>query len=302
MTRPTPTGTGPTPAPDGGDHERPVARIPFGGDLVAGRFVHRPNRFLVEARIPGSAEPVKAHLPDPGRLRELLVPDAPIWLEPAPDRPGAPPRKTRWTLRLVESVDGSRLVSLDTTLPNRLVEAALRAQALPEFEGWALVRPEVTRGRSRFDFLLAETSGGAGGGSAGGVEEHPRRELLLEVKSVTLVEGRVALFPDAVTARGRRHVEELAELARSGAGAGPGADSGGGAPGRAPGRTGIQAAVLFVAQRDDVEEIRAARAIDPAFACALEEARDAGVRILGRRCRVDAHGVSLLGPVPAGMG
>ncbi|TVP75972.1 MAG: DNA/RNA nuclease SfsA [Gemmatimonadales bacterium] len=285
-----------------------MARIPFAGDLVAGRFVHRPNRFLVEARIPGSTEPVKAHLPDPGRLRELLVPGAPVWLEPARDRPGAPPRKTRWTLRLVESVDGSRLVSLDTTLPNRLVEAALRARALPEFEGWELVRPEVTRGRSRFDFLLAEASGGAVGGSAsragveprGGAEERPRRELLLEVKSVTLVEDRVALFPDAVTARGRRHVEELAELARGGTDAGAGAQARAGA--HASADSGTRAAVLFVAQRDDVEEIRAARSIDPAFADALADARAAGVSLLGRRCRVDAAGVSLLGPVPVSVG
>lgn len=278
--------TPPAPAHAGGDPERPVARIPFSEDLVAGRFVHRPNRFLVEVRLPGMAEPVKAHLPDPGRLRELLLPDAPVWVEPARDRPGAPPRKTRWTLRLVESPDGSRLVSLDTGLPNQLVGAALEAGALGEFEGWRLARAEVTRGRSRFDFLLQRATGaGDGGTEAGGPEggDYPTAspaELLLEVKSVTLVENRVGLFPDAVTARGRRHVEELAALARA----------------------GTAAAVLFVVQRDDVEEVRAARSIDPAFAEALEEARRAGVRVLGRRCRVEADGVSLLGPVPAGVG
>jgi sugar fermentation stimulation protein A len=165
-----------------------------------------------------------------------------------------------------------RWVSLDTTLPNRLVALGLQEGLLEEFEGWDLVRAEVTRGGSRFDFLLARASGSREVGSG--------EELLLEVKSVTLVEEGLALFPDAVTARGRRHLEELTEIVREGG----------------------HAAVLFVVQREDVREIRAAAAIDPAFARALETAIQAGVRVLGRRCRVDPQGIELLGPVPAGPG
>lgn len=103
----------------------------------------------------------------------------------------------------------------------------------------------------------------------------------LEVKSVILVEDGVALFPDAVTEREARHVRELPEIAE---------------------REDWEAAILFVLQRWDAGEIRAARRIDPGFAEALEEARGAGVRILGRRCRVTRDRIELGPPVPAWVG
>jgi sugar fermentation stimulation protein A len=205
---------------------------------------------------------VEAHLADPGRLKELLLPGRQVWLRPASN----PDRKTRWTAVLVESPDGRELVSVDTTLPNRLVGEALRNRALEELADWELVRPEVTMGRSRFDFLLKHGDG---------------RQMALEVKSVTLVEDEVGLFPDAVTARGARHVKELAEIAA---------------------RPGWEAGVLFVLQRSDAREVRAARSIDPAFAEALSEAKKAGVRILGRRCRVYSNRVELGSGVPAYVG
>lgn len=315
--------THPTPATRAGPPGAPF--IPFPPDLVPARFVERPNRFLVRARLggdqpagdgmvvarPATAGPkrrgddgeadgpvgetderiVEAHLPDPGRLRELLLPDARLWLEPARN----PLRRTRWTLRLCERPDGDGVVSLDTTLPNRLVEKALRAGRLQEFAGWRVARTEPTVGRSRFDFLLErdETPGEAGGSAARGggtrrdpvregaaregTDAHPSQRLLLEVKSVTLVEDGVGLFPDAVTARGARHVEELAALAAE----------------------GWEAAVLFVLQRDDAREIRAAASIDPVFARALAAAGEAGLRILGRRCFVTLEGIALGEAVPA---
>jgi len=198
---------------------------------------------------------------DPGRLKELLVPGRRVWLRRAQN----PRRKTRWSALLTETPDGGGLISIDSTLPNRLIHRALQEETLEEFQGWDLVRREVPLGTSRFDFLL-------GRGCGGGGDEH----MVLEVKSVTLVEDGVALFPDAVTERGARHVRELAEIA---------------------GRTGWQAAVLFVLQRSDGQEIRAARSIDPAFAHALSEATRAGVQVLGRRCHVTQDRVMLKDPV-----
>lgn len=196
---------------------------------------------------------------DPGRLRELLLPEKRVWIRPA----SGPARRTRWTAVLVETPDSRGLVSLDTTLPNRLVRAALEAGALPEARPWALARAEWPHGRSRLDFLLTAPD---------------RPPLVMEVKSVTLVEDDgVARFPDAVTARGARHVRELAALARSGE---------------------YEAAILFVLQRDDAHAIEAARRIDADFADALAEARDAGVRVLGRRCRVTRKALHLGDPVP----
>ena len=238
--------------------ERTNTWIPIPGRLREAVFLERPNRFLVRCRPVGEAEPVDAHLADPGRLRELLVPGVRIWLLPASGRK----RKTRWTALLVENPDRSGLVSVDTRIPNRLIGRALAQSSLHEFESWELRRPEATLGRSRIDFLLGRNDG---------------RRLALEVKSVTLVEDGVGLFPDAVTARGARHARELSRLAQ---------------------RDGWSAALLFVIQREDVRRFRAARELDPDFAAALNEARGQGVRILARRCRIELDRVTLGRPVP----
>lgn len=224
--------------------------------------MERPNRFVVRCRIGEGADArvEDAHLPDPGRLEELLVPGRDVLLRPA-SRAG---RKTDWTAVLVQTPRGDAWVSVDTTLPNRLVETGLRSGALEELAGWSLERTEVTLGESRLDFLLS------------GPEDE---RLALEVKSVTLVVGREGRFPDAVTARGTRHVRELAALAS---------------------RPGWHAGILFVAQRSDVDRVVADPEIDPDFASALAEARASGVEAWARRCRVSRDGVCLDDAVPVG--
>lgn len=159
-------------------------------------------------------------------------------------------------------------------MPNRLIHRALKSRALDEFAGWELERSEFPLGSSRIDFLLGQTLPVRAGTDSPSTVS---RKLALEVKSVTLVEAGVALFPDAVTARGARHVRELAEVAGT-------VDE--------DGRT-WEAAILFVLQRDDAQRIEAARSIDPDFASALAMARAAGVRVLGRRCRVTRHRLEL---------
>lgn len=249
-----------------------MVSVSLGGPLRAARFLERPNRFLLRCALPeteaeacaGQSSPgrvVEAHLADPGRLVELLLPGRRVWLRPAEP---SPTRRTRWSAVLVESPDGRGMVSIDTTLPNRLVGRALQAGGLEEFAGWTLERREAPLGRSRIDFLLGRPDG---------------CRLALEVKSVTLVEEGVALFPDAVTARGARHVRELARIA---------------------GESGWEAAILFVCQRGDADRIHAAERIDPEFALALSQARSAGVRVLGRRCRAELDRLVLADPVPAG--
>jgi sugar fermentation stimulation protein A len=233
-----------------------MLRLPLPSPLVPAAFAARPHRFAVRARL-GDGTLVEAHLADPGRMRELLVEGRTLLLHPNDD----PRRKLRWSCILCRDEQDRGWVSLDTTLSNRLVELALAREALPELTGWRLVRREFPLGPSRFDFLLEDAAG------------HP---LVLEVKSVSLRRGREALFPDAVTARGRRHLLELAARARE----------------------GEAAAVLFVVQRAGVTAVRAAQEIDPAFAAALEEARRAGVRFLARGCRVGRHAVTLGGALP----
>jgi sugar fermentation stimulation protein A len=227
-------------------------RIP--GPLLPAKFLKRPNRFLTVVDLQG--ERVEAHLPDPGRLKELLTPGAEVWVRPA----SGENRKTRFTLALVTAPSGE-LVSMVTTLPNLLVREALDARKIAELSDWDVLAAEYTRGRSRFDFLLGDRSD---------------RRLLLEVKSVTLVEGDRALFPDAVTDRGARHVRELAAALDE----------------------GYAAAVFFVVQRRDANSVTAARAIDPRFSDALAEAAAKGVQVLSYRCEVSLAEALIVEPIP----
>ncbi len=159
----------------------------FTQPLIAGRFVARPNRFLCLVTLEGDETPQPVHLPDPGRLRELLRPGAPVFVE----RKTGAHRKTRYQLRLA-CHDGV-LVSLDTRVPNLLVAEALAAGALAPLRRFTSLLSEVVCGESRLDFLLTR----------------PGERCWLEVKSVTLVVNRRGLFPDAVTLRGRRHLAVL---------------------------------------------------------------------------------------------
>ncbi len=163
------------------------------GMLVEGRYLTRDNRFRVTVDVGGRE--VWAHLPNSGRLGELLVPGRRAILV---ERLAAG-RKTGYDLSLVEH--RGRWVSVDARLPNDLVEEALVAGRLEPLSGYSAVRREVTHGRSRFDFML---------------EAAERPSCLLEVKSITLVVDGLGCFPDAITQRGRRHVTELAEAVATG--------------------------------------------------------------------------------------
>ncbi len=153
----------------------------------------RPNRFLVRCRLQGRT--VRAFLPNPGRLRELLLPGRAVHLVP---EPGHPTRKTRFTAVAVER-DG-HLVGLHTHRTNDVARHLIESDRIPGLKGARVVRAEVKRGGSRFDFLLSQRG----------------TDLLLEVKSCTLAGTRVAMFPDAVTERGARHIRELAHMAEQG--------------------------------------------------------------------------------------
>jgi sugar fermentation stimulation protein A len=167
-------------------------------------------------------------------------------------------RQTRFTLALVRLPSG--YVSADAHLPNALVAEGLRARAIPGLTGYRILRREPRLGRNRADFLLARGE----------------RQCLLEVKSVTLVEDRVALFPDAPTIRGRTHLEHLI----------------------AARRRGLAAAVLFVIQRADVSAFAPNWAADPEFSATLRRVARAGVRVAALTCQVDAAGVRLAASVP----
>ena len=197
---------------------------------------------------------VRAACRDPGRLRELLKPGVRVLLEPA----SCPTRSTTHTIILVRHE--GRWVSVVPALANRIFEAALRRDGVPGLSRARVVAREVRLGQSRIDFAISWR------GLTG----------LVEVKSATLVERGRALFPDAPTARGRRHVEVL--MAHS--------------------RKYSRAFVVFVVQRDDARSLSPHAANDPAFAAALTAAAQAGVRLLAFTCRVTPAGIRLDRRIP----
>jgi sugar fermentation stimulation protein A len=157
--------------------------------VIRARFLKRPNRFLVQCQWRGRI--LSAFLPNPGRLQELLLPGRTIHLV---REEKSSTRKTRYTAVAVDR-EGQPIL-LHTHRTNEVARYLLQERKIPELENARIVRPEVRVGRSRFDFLLEEGN----------------RGILLEVKSCTLVGESVAMFPDAVTARGARHLKELAMI------------------------------------------------------------------------------------------
>lgn len=223
------------------------------GRLVDAIFLARDNRFLVTADVQG--EQVWAHLADRGRLQELLVPGRQMVLVER----RAEHRKTDYDVSLIDY--HGVWVSLDSRLPNKLVREAIEAGVISQVAGYTTMRGEVTWGQSRFDFSL---------------EAKGRAPCLLEVKSASLVIDGTACFPDAVTARGRRHVLELAAAVEE----------------------GYRAVVVFVVQRDDATGLRPQDEADPEFGLALREAAAQGVEVYAYGCDVEPGRVEIVRPLP----
>lgn len=152
-------------------------------------FRERLNQYLVLAELNG--EQVKVFLPNPGRMKELLIPGARIYLRAAP----GDHRKTQYDM--ISIFKGNTLISIDSRLPNLLVGKELEKGNIPELRGYDNVKREPRVGKSRLDFLLGTS-------------------CFVEVKSCTLVCGGLARFPDAPTLRGRRHMMELASVVKDG--------------------------------------------------------------------------------------
>lgn len=226
----------------------------FSVPLIAARFLRREKRFLAEVEL-ADRRRLWAHVPNTGALTGCLIPGQEVLLTEEV-RPG---RKTRHTWRFCRS--GEHWVCVDTLVPNRLVAELLKGGRLPGIPPVLGVRREVTLPHGgRLDFAA----------------DLGDRRLFVEVKSVTWVEEGVALFPDGVTSRGRRHLEELASLAAQ----------------------GQEAWQIFVVQRQDARLFRPAAQVDPAYARELARAAAAGVRILVLREKVAPPTITLAGTLP----
>lgn len=223
--------------------------------LQRGRLIRRYKRFLSDIELE-SGERVTAHVANPGAMTGLAEPGMEVWLS----RSDSPKRKLPFSWELVRV--GRHLVGVNASLPNRLVEEAIRAGRIAELHGYGTVRREVRYGQnSRIDFLLQGRDG---------------RDCWLEIKNVHLKRGVLAEFPDAVTARGTKHLRELKMVAER----------------------GHRAVMLYVVQRSDCKEFSIATDIDPAYGEALDDARRIGVETLCYVCKIRRDGIALDAPMP----
>ena len=222
--------------------------------ITKGTFLRRPNRFIAHVEIEGREEVV--HVKNTGRCRELLVPGCRVYLSVSDN----PARKTKYDLVAVEKMlaDGAALlINMDSQIVNDVAGEWLPKSGL--FSDQAVIRREVTYGKSRFDFYI----------------EDGDRRAFLEVKGCTLEQDGHALFPDAPTERGVKHIGELIECQE----------------------TGYEAYILFVIVMKGVTTFSPNDAMHRAFGEALRRAEAAGVRILAMDCRVEPDSVVIDMPV-----
>lgn len=229
----------------------------FPTPLVRATLLRRYKRFLSDVVLEDGRE-VVAHCPNPGSMMGLARPGAVVWLEPNDD----PRKKLGFGWRL-EELEGGHMAGIDANLPNRIVAEALAEGRIPALRGYGTIRPEQRYGEnSRIDFLLTEPG---------------QPDAFVEVKNVHLRRaGDWAEFPDCVTARGTKHLHELARIAEGGG----------------------RAVMLYVVQRSDCARFRLAGDLDPAYARAFDAARAAGVEMLCHGTRITTEGVWLDAPLP----
>ncbi len=224
----------------------------FKTPLVPATLIRRYKRFLADCRLDDGTD-VTAHCANPGSMMGLADPGLRIWLEPNAD----PKKKLKFGWRLVEHKDG-HFTGVDTSVPNRALREALVARQIGPLADYGTVQPEQRYGEnSRIDFLLSEPG---------------LPDAYVEVKSVTLSRRPgLAEFPDSVTQRGAKHLNELTNVVAQ----------------------GHRAIMLYLVQRTDCKTFTLARDLDPAYGAAYDEARRAGVETLCFGTQITPQSVTL---------
>ncbi|GAB4185640.1 MAG: DNA/RNA nuclease SfsA [Calditrichia bacterium] len=227
----------------------------FETPLIPGKLIKRYKRFLADIEL-DTGEIITAHCPNSGSMKGINTPGAPVMVQYVP----SPTRKLKYTWELIHN--GLCWVGLNTIRANRIVEEAIRGKSIKELRKFDQLFREKKYGiNSKIDFLMTDDG----------------RSIYVEVKNVTLVEGRTAMFPDAVTTRGQKHMQELAQMVQE----------------------GHRAVVLFLIQREDADGFRPADSIDPEYSRLLREAVTAGVEILPYQCKVSTTEIIIHRKLPA---
>lgn len=211
--------------------------------LFSGKLIKRYKRFLADVML-DSGEVVTAHSANTGAMTGCAIPGSPVLLSKSDN----PKRKLAYTWELVYV--NETWVCINTALPNKLGEEAVKNGRIPSLQGYPIIRREVKyHERSRIDLLL----------------EKEAERCYVEIKNVTLVENQIALFPDAVTLRGQKHLQDLMAMVKA----------------------GHRSVLLFVVNRQDATVFSPAEKIDPVYAALLREAANAGVEVLAYQSAID---------------
>lgn len=241
---------------------RTLRAMRFPDPLTPGSLIQRYKRFLADVRL-DDGEVITAHTANPGRMLGLTEPGRRVFLSRSPNLK----RKLPFSWEVLQI--GDHYVGVNPLRANDLVKEALAAEQISELAGYGKTKPEAPYGtrRSRVDFLLTE---------------HPEdpRDCYVEVKNVSYLVEEGALFPDAVTERGRKHLLELRDMAADGA----------------------RAVLLFVVQRPEPTWVGVADSIDPAYAETLREVVNQGVELLAYRAKVEPESLCLTDPLPIRLG
>ncbi|HEX5933737.1 MAG TPA: DNA/RNA nuclease SfsA [Pseudorhizobium sp.] len=227
----------------------------FDPPLVPATLVQRYKRFLFDAVL-DDGTPITGSCPNTGSMRGLTAPGSTIWVS----LHESPTRKYRHMLEMVEV--GGTLVGINTALPNHLAHEAIRAGLVPTLRGYGTIRREQRYGvNSRIDLLLSEPG---------------LPDVYVEVKNVHFIrEPGLAEFPDTVTKRGAKHLEELGNMVAA----------------------GHRAVMLYVIQRSDCERFRLCHDLDPAYAAAFRRASERGVEAYALRCRITPAEITATDPI-----
>lgn len=219
-------------------------------NIVEGKFIARPNRFVATVEINGKEEQV--HVKNTGRCKELLLPGSTVYLEDFENRMGT--RKMRYSMIGVEKKvsGGCIMINMDSQAPNKVVEEALNdgTISLPEMGKLSRIKRESNFGNSRFDFYLEDISG---------------QKAYVEVKGVTLEDDGLARFPDAPTQRGVKHINELVKAREA----------------------GYKAYLLFLVQMNNIEYVLPNWVTHPGFGEAIEAAMEKGLNVVAYNCIVE---------------
>jgi len=229
----------------------------FPEKLISGKIIKRYKRFLADIELE-SGEVITAHTANTGAMTTCWEPGWEVLLSYHDN----PKRKLKYSLEMTHN--GNTWIGVNTSLPNKLGREGIEKGIISELAGYDMIRPEVTIGESRIDLLLEKSSSD--------------EKCYVEIKNVTLLgENRVALFPDAVTTRGLKHLNELIKIVEN----------------------GDRAVMLYIIQREDVDQFSPAGLIDPEYAATLEQAALSGVEVLAYQCSLTPTQINLVKSLPA---